>query len=187
MKRFVIWWAMPTLLVGCQPGLNRQPRVSRPDSVSAFFADGQSNRPLEPGTIPRGQYDDDSARFSGKSQGQYINNFPIEVNEQSLNRGRERFNIFCAQCHDRTGTGNGKVVARGYIRPPSYQTDDSRGFKLRGQKVKLTDVPLGYFFDVITNGYGAMPSHADLVPLDDRWAIVAYIKALQLTEAASGE
>lgn len=185
MKLF--WWALPTFLIGCQPGLNHQPRVSKPDSASSFFADGQSNRPVEPGTIPRGQVDDDSARFTGKMVGQYVTHFPTEITEQSLQRGQERFNIFCSQCHDRTGSGNGKVVARGYIKPPSYHTDDSRGYKLRGQTIKLTDVPLGYLFDVITNGFGAMPSHGDMIPMEDRWAIIAYIRALQLTEGAGGE
>jgi cytochrome c len=167
--------------IGCQPGLNRQPRIGKPDSASAFFADGQANRPVEPGTIARGQLVDETARNTGKTNDQYVHDIPLPLTETMLLRGQERFNINCAQCHDRTGSGNGKVVSRGLIRPPSYQTDDSRGLKLRGQTVKLTDVPAGYIFDVITNGYGAMASHGDIVAVDDRWAIIAYIRALQLT------
>jgi mono/diheme cytochrome c family protein len=167
---------------GCQPGLSNQPRVSKPDSASSFFADGQSNRPPVPGAIARGQLDNDSVLFTGKSDDQYVRDIPLPITEALVLRGQERFNINCAQCHDRTGTGNGKVVSRGLIRPPSYQTDDSRGFKLRGQTIKLTEVPAGYIFDVIANGYGAMASHGELVAVDDRWAIIAYIRALQLTE-----
>lgn len=174
------------IATGCQPGLNQQPRISRPDSVSAFFADGQSNRPVVPGTIARGQLDAESARVTGKANGEYVRTIPMPIDEALLLRGQGRFNIFCSQCHDRLGTGNGKVVQRGLIRPPSYLTDESRGFKLRGQSVKLTDAPVGYLFDVITQGYGAMASHGDIVPVDDRWAIIAYIRALQLTVPEAG-
>ncbi len=167
--------------IGCQPGLNTQPRIGKPDSASTFFTDGQSNRRNEPGTIARGQLADETARFTGKSNDQYVRDIPVPITEALLLRGQERFNINCAQCHDRTGSGSGKVISRGLIKPPSYHSDDSRGLKLRGQTVKLTDVPAGYFFDVISNGYGAMASHGDIVIVYDRWAIIAYIRALQLT------
>jgi mono/diheme cytochrome c family protein len=110
----------------------------------------------------------------------------VPVTDEFVRRGRERFNIYCSMCHDRLGTGNGKVFQRGYIKPPSYQTDDSRGLALRGQTVKLTDVPIGYIFEVITNGYGAMPSHGEMIPPDDRWAIIAYVRALQVREQGGG-
>jgi hypothetical protein len=172
-------------IAGCQPGLNDQPRIRKPDSASTFFTDGQSNRPPVAGTIARGELDNESAQFTGKTGDQYVKEIPIPITEAFLLRGQERFNINCAHCHDRTGSGNGKVVSRGLIKPPSYQTDDSRGLKLRGKAVKLTEVPDGYIFDVITNGFGAMASHGEIIAVDDRWAIVGYIRALQLTEGAA--
>jgi cytochrome c len=135
-------------------------------------------------------------RPAGKGQGQgqvterppgpddYVNEFPIEINLAALERGRQRYNIFCAVCHDETGNGNGKIVERGYTRPPSYVTDYSRGFDRRGYKVLLRDVPVGYFMEVITQGYGAMPDYSSQVPPEDRWKIAAYIKALQLSQHA---
>lgn len=100
-------------------------------------------------------------------------------------RGQERFNIFCSPCHDRAGTGHGMIVERGYMQPPSYHADVSRGLLLRKKSVKLPDVPVGYYFEVITNGFGAMPSYRKQVPPADRWAIVAYIRVLQLSQNAS--
>ena len=101
-----------------------------------------------------------------------------------MERGQERFTIFCAVCHDPIGNGNGKIVQRGYTRPPSYVTDYSRGFERRGIKVKLRDVPVGYYFEVVSKGYGAMPDYAAQIPPRDRWAIIAYIRALQLSQHA---
>lgn len=167
------------LLAGCQPGLNRQPKFNKPDAVSDFFADGRTSRPLEVGTVARGQLRNDTARFTGKVDDRYITDFPMPMNEAFVNRGQERFGIFCAQCHDRLGNGNGKVVQRGLIKPPSFHADISRGLALRGEKVPLTEVPVGYIYSVITNGYGAMADHAAQIPPDDRWAIVAYVRALQ--------
>jgi cytochrome c len=177
---------VPTLLIaGCQPDLSRQPKVPKPDSASEFFIDGRADRPIEPGTVARGQLRADAARFTGKLNDQYVVEFPVPVNVAIIERGRERFDIYCTHCHDRLGTGNGKVVQRGLIKPPSFQSDDSRGLALRGQKVKLTEVPVGYIFDVITNGLGAMADHAAQVPADDRWAIVAYIRVLQETQGGA--
>jgi hypothetical protein len=99
-------------------------------------------------------------------------------------RGQDRFNIYCTPCHDRVGTGQGRIVRRGYIQPPSFHTDLSRGFRLRKKEVKLRDAPVGYFFEVITNGFGAMPSYRKQVPADDRWAIISYIRVLQLSQNA---
>ncbi|MFL5330360.1 MAG: c-type cytochrome [Gemmataceae bacterium] len=174
------------VIVGCQPALNRQPRVSKPDSASNFFRDGRATRPQEPGTVARGQLNEDEPRFTGKNGDQYVTDFPMPLTEDFVRRGRERFGIYCAACHNYLGTGDGKVVRRGYIKPPSYHTDDSRGMALRGQTVKLTDVPVGYIFEVITRGYGAMPSHGEMIPPDDRWAIIAYVRALQVRDTAGG-
>jgi mono/diheme cytochrome c family protein len=115
----------------------------------------------------------------------YAATFPFPVSADVLERGRQRFTIFCAVCHDSTGNGNGKIVQRGYTRPPSYITDFSRGFERRGIKVLLRDLPVGYYFEVISKGYGAMPDYAAQVPPRDRWAIISYIRALQFSQRAS--
>jgi mono/diheme cytochrome c family protein len=114
----------------------------------------------------------------------YYDTFPFEVSREVLERGRQRFDIFCAVCHDRTGSGNGTVVQRGFTKPPNYYTDRSRGLAYQGMQVSLRDVPVGYIFDVITNGYGAMPDHAQQIPPADRWAIVGYVRVLQLSRHA---
>jgi len=114
----------------------------------------------------------------------YATAFPVEVNETLLRRGQERFTIFCAVCHDARGTGNGTIVQRGFTRPPSLILDNARGLALRGQEVPLREVPVGYVFEVITNGFGAMPDYRAQVPPADRWAIVAYVRALQLSQYA---
>jgi mono/diheme cytochrome c family protein len=110
--------------------------------------------------------------------------FPLEELPKLLHRGQERFNIFCAVCHGRSGDGKGMIVQRGFTQPPAFATDLSRGYKLRGIQIKLRDVPVGYIFDVITNGYGAMPDYAVPVPSADRWAIIAYVRALQYAQNA---
>jgi mono/diheme cytochrome c family protein len=137
---------------------------------SGFFADGRSARPLVEGTVARGQLDDDTLFQTGKTDGVLAAQFPFPVTADMLARGRERYDIFCSPCHDRTGRGNGMVVRRGYRQPPSYHID------------RLRQVPPGHFFDVITNGIGAMPDHRAQVPVADRWAIAAYIRALQLSQ-----
>jgi hypothetical protein len=190
------------LCAGCQPLMNRQPKIPKPDSPNDFFADGRGSRPLEPGTVARGQLRAEAPRYTGRTDaGAFVDEFPVPVTEDFVRHGRERFNIYCSHCHDRTGTGNGKVVQRGYIKPPllveappkadppvQFNPDDhlSRGYRIRGERRKLSEVSPGYVFDVISQGYGAMPSHAELIPVDDRWAIVAYVRALQLTGTGEG-
>jgi mono/diheme cytochrome c family protein len=112
----------------------------------------------------------------------YAVDFPFAMTREELVRGRERFDIYCSACHGRTGNGRGMVVLRAYIAPPNFHTDASRGLRYQGATVPLRDVPPGYVVDVITRGYGAMPSHADLVPVADRWRIAAYVRALQLSQ-----
>jgi mono/diheme cytochrome c family protein len=109
----------------------------------------------------------------------YYKTFPFPIGEKELERGRERFNIYCAVCHDRQGTGNGIIVQRGFPKPPDFRTDQSRGLKFQGARVLLRDAPVGYLFEVPTRGFGAMPSYASQVPPRDRWLIVAYVRALQ--------
>jgi mono/diheme cytochrome c family protein len=149
-----------------------QPRY-KPLAKSTFFGDDRSARPLVPGTVARGQLKADERFYTGKSGGALVTSLPVPLTGELLARGQERFNIFCSPCHDRTGSGNGMVVQRGYRHPPSYHIDH------------LRQAPIGYFFDVITNGFGAMPDYAAQVSPADRWAIAAYIRALQLSQNAT--
>jgi len=140
---------------------------------SAFFGDSRSARPVVEGTVARGQLHDDELLYTGKVNGQDATVFPARVDAAALVRGRERFNIYCSPCHGRTGQGDGMVVRRGYRRPPSFHQD------------RLRSAPVGHFFDVITNGFGAMPDYAAQIRAEDRWAIIAYVRALQLSEHAT--
>jgi len=140
---------------------------------STFFADSRSARPLVEGTVARGHLNDDDLLYTGKMNGQDATVFPRQVDAAMMARGRERFNIYCSPCHGRTGQGDGMVVLRGYRRPPSFHQD-----RLRGATV-------GHFFDVIRNGFGAMPDYAAQIRAEDRWAIIAYVRALQLSEHAT--
>jgi len=149
-----------------------QPRF-KPLAKSDFYTDLRSARPPVEGTVARGQLHEDSYLYTGKlgnNPGDYL---PFPVTSDVLARGRERFNIYCAPCHSRTGDGNGMIVQRGFRAPPSYHTE------------RLRKAPLGYFFDVMTNGFGAMPDYASQIPPRDRWCIVAYIRALQLSQEAT--
>jgi mono/diheme cytochrome c family protein len=158
-------------LAGCRDDMHNQPRY-RPLAASAFFADHRSERPEVEGTVARGHLRIDTARYTGKFDGQDIDQFPIPIARADIERGRDRFNIYCTPCHGRLGDGNGMVVLRGFRQAASYYTD------------KLMKAPLGHFFDVMTNGFGAMPSYASRVEPDDRWRIVAYIRVLQASESA---
>src|SRR5262249_41596217 len=112
----------------------------------------------------------------------YVKTLPIPLSSDLLERGQERFEIFCAVCHGDDGTGNGKIVERGYTRPPNYVTDRSRGFERKGVRILLREVPIGYFFEVISKGYGAMPDYESQIPPADRWSIAAYVRALQFSQ-----
>ena len=163
---------LATLLGGCRQDMQDQPKYI-PLRPSSFFADGRSERPLVEGTVARGHLDDDTAFYTGKVDGKAIEAFPFPITRDVLERGQQRFNIYCSPCHDRLGTGDGMIVRRGYRHPPSYHID------------RLRQAPVGYFFDVISNGLGAMPDYAAQVPPRDRWAIIAYIRVLQLSQHAS--
>ena len=157
---------------GCRQDMHDQAKYKgyRP---SSFFADGRMARPLVAGTVARGQFDGNVVRTTGKRGGAFVDEFPFAVTADVLARGQERYNIFCAPCHDRTGSGSGMIVLRGYRRPPAMHID------------RLRQQPAGYFFDVITHGFGVMPNYAQQITVDDRWAIVAYVRALQLSQHAS--
>ncbi|HZT68135.1 MAG TPA: cytochrome c [Terriglobia bacterium] len=160
------------LMTGCRLDMHIQPKY-RGLEPSSFFNDGRSARPVVPGTVARGELRTDELLYTGKINGQVANVFPFPITQKDLERGRQRFNIYCAPCHDYTGSGNGMIVQRGFPPPPSYHID------------RLMKAPVGHFFDVITNGYGTMYSYADRVSPMDRWRIAAYIRALQLSQNAS--
>ena len=159
-------------LGGCREDMQDQPRL-KPLARSDFYADGRSERPLVANTIARGQLRADKYFYSGMINGQPGNVMPFPVTAEVLSRGQERFNIYCSPCHSKLGDGNGMIVQRGYRRPPSFHID------------RLRQAPLGHFYDVMTNGFGAMPSYAPQIPPRDRWAIISYIRALQLSQNAT--
>ena len=149
-----------------------QPKV-KPLTESDFFADGEAARPLVPDTVARGDLLGDRAFATGLGpDGRFVSALPVPLTRRLLVRGRERFDIFCSPCHGRTGDGRGMVVRRGFKEPPSYHID-----RLRTQAI-------GYFFDVMTHGFGQMSGYASQVPPADRWAIAAYVRALQLSQHA---
>jgi cytochrome c553 len=154
--------------------MHNQPRY-KPLAATDFFGDGRSARPAINDTVARGQLDTDGPRYTGKENGKDIDYFPIQITRADLARGRERFEIFCTPCHGRLGDGHGMIVTRGLQQPPTYHDD------------RLRNGPVGHFFDVMTNGYGAMYPYASRVSVDDRWRIAAYIRALQLSQDAPRE
>jgi mono/diheme cytochrome c family protein len=159
-------------LAACRQKMANQPKYD-PLEPSDFFADGMSARPRIAGTVARGELALDDYTLTGKKNGQDGDAFPFEVTAAVMDRGQERFNIYCSECHGRLGNGNGMIPARGYRHPPSFHTE------------ALRNARTGHFFDVMTNGFGAMPPYGTMIPAKDRWAIVAYIRALQTSEYAS--
>jgi mono/diheme cytochrome c family protein len=187
--------------IGCQQKMADQPSYNRYASC-AFFADGRSARPLPPGVVARGQLQTDVALFTGRRTGKdgeprgaampavvqpptdspaaakaqaaqyddFVDEFPVPISEAVLQHGYERFMIYCVLCHDPLGTGKGKIVQRGYTVAPSYHVE------------RLRKVPAGYLFAVISEGYGSMPSYSAQIPVQDRWAIAAYVRALQASQ-----
>jgi hypothetical protein len=170
-KQLAILTAAVVLSAGCRQDMHNQPKY-RPLRASVFFNNGSSARPPVEGTIARGTLQEDVAFFTGKVNGQLIAEMPFSVTLQVVDRGEERYNIFCTPCHDKTGNGNGMVVQRGYRQPPSMHID------------RLRQIEAGHFFDVMTNGFGAMPDYRAQITPRDRWNIVAYIRALQLSQHA---
>ncbi|HXF06898.1 MAG TPA: cytochrome c [Blastocatellia bacterium] len=168
----VVLSALLSLAVGCRQDMHNQPRY-KPLRESDFFHDGRSARQPVPGTIARGQLRLDEPFFTGKAQGTFVATLPFPITRELLERGRERYDIYCSVCHDRAGYGRGMVVQRGFRQPPSFHTD------------RLRQAPVGYLFNIITNGFGQMPDYAAQIEPRDRWAIVAYIRALQLSQQAT--
>ena len=177
---------------GCRYDMQDQPRY-KAFKESDFFADKRASRNLPDGTVPRGQLRADKALYTGKkdiidpnavvqtvkdeagnaliaSFPNDIDEFPVPVTEELVNRGEQRYRVFCIVCHGPVGDGNGMLVRRGFSKPPTYNDD------------RLRNAPVGHFFDVITNGQGKMNGYASQIPVPDRWAIVAYIRALQISQ-----
>lgn len=190
--------------LGCRYDMQDQPRY-KPYKQSDFFGDNRASRDLPPGTVPRGQLRENKAFYTGKKEnasgaqtgGQAaapaattatdasgntlvasfpdaIEEFPVPVTKELLDRGEERYKVFCSICHGPTGNGDGMIVRRGFSQPPTYNDD------------RLRNAPVGHFYDVITNGWGKMNSYASMIPVADRWAIVAYIRALQISQNPNG-
>jgi len=172
LRSFASAAAAALALAGCRQDMHDQPKYI-PLRESTFFTDARSARPLVEGTVARGHLRDDELTYTGKMNGQDATVFPSAIDARVIARGRERFDIYCSPCHGRTGRGDGMVVLRGYRRPPTFHQD------------RLRDAPVGHFFDVITNGFGAMPDYAAQIRAEDRWAIIAYVRALQLSEHAT--
>ncbi|GIU81930.1 MAG: cytochrome c [Acidobacteria bacterium] len=180
---------------GCRYDMQDQPRYE-PYEKSDFFNDGRASRDLPEGTVARGFLREDKAFYTGKKEGvtnvqvqtttdasgntvvttfpDAVEEFPIPVTEELINRGQERYNIYCSVCHGPTGNGDGMIVRRGFTKPPTYHDD------------RLRNAPVGHFYDVITNGWGRMNGYAAQIPVADRWAIVAYIRALQIKQNPNG-
>jgi mono/diheme cytochrome c family protein len=159
------------LSAACRRDMMDQPKA-KTFSASSFFKNGTNARPIPPNTVARGEIRLDQAFYTGIVNGVYVTQSPVKPSRQLMRDGRERYDAFCAVCHGRLGDGRGMIVQRGFPRPPSFQVE------------RLQNAPLGHFFDVITNGYGAMGSYATKVEPRERWAIAAYIRALQLSQNA---
>lgn len=165
-------FAASVFVAGCRQDMHDTPRYEAYEA-SKTFADGRSSRNLPAGTVARGWERADDALYTGKVNGQFVDEFPFHIGAEELARGQQRFNIYCTPCHGRVGDGNGMVVQRGLRQAASYHQD-----RLRQEKN-------GYFYDVITNGFGAMQGYAEQIPVRDRWLIVAYVRTLQLSQHAT--
>jgi mono/diheme cytochrome c family protein len=157
---------------GCRQDMHNSPKAI-PLRESVFFKNASSARPLVDGTIARGTLKDDVSFFTGKNGAAVVDALPFQLTAEVLDRGEQRYNIYCSPCHGPSGKGDGMIVRRGFRQPPSYHTD------------RLQNVPIGHFYDVMTNGFGAMPDYRAQVSPRDRWAIAAYVRALQLSQHAS--
>ena len=159
-------------LAGCRQDMHNSPKAI-PLRESVFFRNGSSARPLVEGTVARGTLQDDVTFFTGKDGAAEVDALPFALTADVLDRGEQRFNIYCTPCHGVTGRADGMIVRRGYRQPPSFHID------------RLRTAPLGHFYDVMTNGFGAMPDYRMQLAARDRWAVVAYIRALQLSQHAA--
>jgi len=169
---FAFCFLLSAFLSGCHQKMSNQPKYD-PLEPSDFFTDGMSARPRVPGTVARGELVTDPFLSTGKIGGVDGDGYPFPITQADLDRGQERFDIYCSECHGRLGDGNGMIPSRGFRRPPSYHTAALRAAKT------------GHFFDVMTNGFGAMPPYNVQVSVEDRWKIIAYIRTLQNSQNAT--
>lgn len=170
--RLAILAASALALAGCRQDMHDGPKYE-PLEQSAFFADGRASRDPVPGTVARGLLREDPLLETGKdAAGEFASALPLPLDARLLARGRERYDIFCSPCHDRVGNGQGMIVRRGFKQPPSLHGD------------RLREAPVGYLFDVMMSGFGQMPSYRSQIRVEDRWAIAAYVRALQLSQHA---
>jgi mono/diheme cytochrome c family protein len=173
LRRNVFVVVLLALVAGaCRQDMHDTPRYESYEA-SAFYADGRASRVAPTGTVARGWLREDEALYTGRANGELVAEFPFALSQADLQRGRERYGIYCTPCHGVLGDGQGMVVQRGLRRAASYHQD-----RLRDEKV-------GYFYDVVTNGFGAMQGYAEQIPVRDRWLIVAYVRALQLSQHAT--
>jgi len=171
VKRLLLVVLVVAAGAACRQDMHDQPKY-RPFRQSDFYADQRSARPFVTGTVARGSLREDAVYFTGKNGSDFVAELPVKVTPALLARGQERFQVFCSPCHGRTGRGDGMIVQRGFKAPSSYHVD------------RLRAMPVGYFYDVITNGFGAMADYSAQVPPADRWAIAAYIRTLQYSQYA---
>lgn len=172
MKRLARTIGLVLLAAACRQDMHDNPRFE-PLEATSLFPDGRSSRNRVPGSVARGESTWDAHLMEGRANGELAATFPFEVTRAVLDRGRQRFEIFCSPCHDRAGTGEGIIVARGLKRPPSLHVE------------RLRQAAPGYLFDVITRGFGSMYDLSDRIVPADRWAIVAYVRALQRSRNAT--
>lgn len=165
----VAWIPLCLLLAACHIDMYDQPRYTA-NQPSDFFEDGRAMRPPVPNTVPMTDEPPDSVMLTGRANGELAVELPMELTAELLERGQTRYNAYCAPCHGLAGDGNGVIAYRGGIQVPSLHND------------RLRTVPVGYFFDVITNGINRMYSYANRIPPEDRWAVAAYVRALQLSQ-----
>ena len=171
--RMLLLAGLGLTLVGCSRlDMQDQPKY-KTYGQNTFFEDGRDSRPIPPNTVARGELNEDTAFYQGKVNGVDIDYFPIPITQEVIERGHNRFDIYCSPCHGRVGNGLGMIVRRGLKQPPSYHID------------RLRTAPAGHFFDVVTNGYGAMLNYSAQIQPRDRWAIISYIRALQFSQNAS--
>lgn len=171
LARFV-WLPLCLVLVACHVDMYDQPRYED-NEPSSFFQDGRAMRPPVDNTVAMGTFDPDSALFTGRIDGELATELPMELTAELLERGQTRYNAYCMPCHGMAGDGNGVIAYRGGIQVPGFHND------------RLRNVEIGYFFDVITNGVNRMYSYAARIPPEDRWAVAAYVRALQLSQNAN--